>query len=218
MRRPGLHTRPAPGDAITQVARIVLAAAALSACTRSTAPDAYRSWLARDGHAADVAAYADFLRAEGVAEVVPMEDMLRTSRAWRRCGHAAHAVPPRATWPRIVPTLRLIARIEAETGLSLDAVRSGWRDETVNGCAGGAARSRHLENVALDIDLPPPSPKSVETGDAPLDRLCGFWRRHGKTEAMGLGFYTPTRIHIDTAGHRTWGNDHHRGTSLCVKT
>ena len=199
---------------------MALACCALAACSPSRSITPYRDWLAHDGHAAEVAAYIRFLAGEGVAGGVPMEHLLRTSRSWHRCGHAAYAVPPRELWPRMVPTLRLIAQIEAETGLSLDAARSGWRAEAVNRCAGGAARSRHRENVALDIDLPPQEPARpghTASSDIALERLCGFWRRHGQAEAMGLGFYTPTRIHIDTAGYRTWGSDHHRGTSLCVR-
>lgn len=139
----------------------------LAACARNEAPavDAWRDWLGRDDHAAEVAAYAAYLRTEGVEAVVPMPELLRTSRRWRDCGHDAWAVPPRALWPRIVPTLRLIARIETDTGLRLDAARSGWRSETVNRCAGGAARSRHLQNVALDIDLPASLPPARRHGD-----------------------------------------------------
>lgn len=227
-------TAPEPGmagGAATRASRtlrgigIALVVCILAACARNEAPaaDAWRDWLGRDNHAAEVAAYAAYLRTEGVEAVVPMPELLRTSRRWRDCGHDAWAVPPRALWPRIVPTLRLIARIETDTGLRLDAARSGWRSETVNRCAGGAARSRHLQNVALDIDLPASLPSPVGTAtdaggnDSPLTRLCGFWRRHGAQTAMGLGFYTPTRIHIDTAGRRTWGSDHRRGTSLCVR-
>lgn len=154
-----------------------------------------------------------------------MPALLRTSRRWRDCGRDAWAMPPRVLWPNIVPTLHLIARIEAETGLRLDAARSGWRSEPVDRCAGGAAGNRHLHNVALDvdlIDLPASAPAAggdaagARDIDSPLTRLSGFWRRHGAQASMGLGFHIPTRIHIDTAGHRTWGRDHRCGTSLCV--
>ena len=39
--------------------------------------------------------------------------------------------------------------------------------------------------------------------------------RHGAEHRFGLGFYSPTRIHVDTAGFRTWGRDYTRRTSLC---
>lgn len=195
-----------------------------AACTRSQPPtaDAWRDWLARDAHGAEVMAYAAYLRDAGVGEVVPMSALLRSSRRWRVCGHDAWAVPPRALWPELLPTLRLIARIETDTGIRLDAVRSGWRSEAVNRCARGAARSRHLQNLALDIDLAtsPPAATAHAAGgsgaNSTMTLICGFWRRHGAQASMGLGFYSPTHIHIDTAGFRTWGSDHRRGTSLCV--
>ena len=73
----------------------------------------------------------------------------------------------------------------------------------------GASRSRHLGNAALDLDW-----------DAPPDgtaRLCAAWRRRGPGQRWGLGFYSPTRIHLDTTGFRTWGYDKHAGSSLCNK-
>ena len=62
--------------------------------------------------------------------------------------------------------------------------------------------------MAIDFDLP-------ASADA-VPRLCAFWRTHGPALKLGLGFYSPTTIHVDTAGFRTWGSDHHRATSLCV--
>jgi len=46
-------------------------------------------------------------------------------------------------------------------------------------------------------------------------KLCEFWRKEGPQRHLGLGFYTSTQIHLDTAGFRTWGSDFHAGTSLC---
>jgi uncharacterized protein YcbK (DUF882 family) len=68
--------------------------------------------------------------------------------------------------------------------------------------------SKHRENRAIDFDLPPDSNN--------VARLCEFWRTQGAALNLGLGFYMPTAIHIDTGGFRTWGEDHHRATSLCV--
>jgi hypothetical protein len=78
----------------------------------------------------------------------------------------------------------------------------------MNTCAGGSARSKHLENRAIDFDLP-------KRGDN-VERLCAFWREHGQALNMGLGFYTATAIHVDTAGYRTWGGDYTWRTSLCT--
>jgi uncharacterized protein YcbK (DUF882 family) len=166
----------------------------------------YARW--QRAHAADVAAYQGFLDAHGVGRVVPMPQLLHTVRNWRHCGDE-FAVPPPATWPAIVPTLRLLAELRREGQLAgATRVASTWRSAAMNACAGGAARSRHLDNGAIDLDW-----------DAPPDgvaRLCAAWGTAGGRYAWGLGFYAPDRIHLDTGGWRTWGYDYHARTSLCV--
>lgn len=76
-----------------------------------------------------------------------------------------------------------------------------------NACERGSRLSRHLANAALDFDLP----AAVDAS-----RLCRFWRQQGAQHRFGLGFYDPRRIHVDARGHRTWGRDYTRRTSLCV--
>lgn len=105
------------------------------------------------------------------------------------------------------PTLQLLARLQTAGLADGSLVQSAWRPPALNRCSGGSAASHHLGNNALDLDLP--ATVSVQS-------LCNFWRLEGPKHRWGLGFYTPTRIHIDTAGFRTWGTDHHRATSLCV--
>ena len=166
----------------------------------------FEAW-ADAGHREDAAAYRAHLERRQLADVVPMQALLRTSRRWRICLHDEFATPPPALQPNIEATLRVVARLR-DAGLVDPALaRSGWRDARVNRCAGGATSSRHLQNNAIDFDLPE-RPGNVAA-------LCAWWRTHGPKARMGLGFYTPTAIHIDTAGFRTWGNDRTRRTSLC---
>jgi hypothetical protein len=162
----------------------------------------------REAHGDEVDAYARFLAANGVANVVPMPELLRTGRSWRRCG-SEFAVPPAASWRAMVPTLRLLADLRMRGELpGTVRIDSAWRDPAFNACAGGAPRSKHLTNGAIDLEwIAPPGA---------MDRLCKAWAREGATRAWGLGFYSPTRLHLDTAGFRTWGTDYHYGTSLCV--
>jgi uncharacterized protein YcbK (DUF882 family) len=167
----------------------------------------YARWLDA-GHRAEVEQYAAYLRSENVGDVVPMPALSRTARRWRLCGNIEFAVPPAELQPNMPPTLRLVARLRDEGILDPSMARSVYRDAAMNACAGGSARSRHLQNRAIDFDLP-------ERGDN-VERLCAFWREHGQALDMGLGFYTPTAIHIDTAGYRTWGEDHTWRTSLCT--
>jgi hypothetical protein len=187
------------------VAIVVLATLLFSADT-SDPHSRYLRWHRE--HAAEVGAYADFLAARGVGSVVPMRQLLRTGRSWRKCGEE-FAVPPRDAWPAIVPTLQLLAHLRGNGLLAGSSrVDSAWRSPPFNACAGGAPRSRHVTNGALDLEWISP-PGGVET-------LCAAWRRDGPAHAWGLGFYSPTRIHLDTAGFRSWGKDHHWPTSLCI--
>ncbi len=167
----------------------------------------YEAWLA-SGHRAEAQAYANDLRKQGVGDVVPMSALSRTARSWRQCRNDEFATPPEDLRKNMPPTLRVVAQLRDAGILDPALARSVYRDEAVNRCAGGSARSKHRENRAIDFDLP--------NSDS-IDRLCAFWREHGAALDLGLGFYTPTTIHLDTAGFRTWGSDHRRGTSLCIQ-
>jgi uncharacterized protein YcbK (DUF882 family) len=162
-----------------------------------------------DQHRAEIERYDAYLRAEGVADIVPAPGLLRTARRWRKCGKLEFAVPPEDLQANMPPTLRLVARLRDAGILDPRLARSVYRDAAMNTCAGGSGRSKHLENRAIDFDLP-------ARGDN-VDRLCAFWREHGQAANMGLGFYSPTTIHVDTAGYRTWGGDYTWRTSLCTR-
>ena len=174
---------------------------------RQPAKPRFDAWVDA-GHRDDVAAYRAHLARKALADVMPMEALLRTSRRWRICLHDEFATPPAGLQPNIEPTLRVVDRLQDAGLIDPALARSGWRESGVNRCAGGATGSRHLQNNAIDFDLP-------EGPDKVAD-LCAWWRRHGAATRMGLGFYTPTAIHIDTSGFRTWGTDRTRRTSLCV--
>ncbi len=167
----------------------------------------YARWLDA-GHRSETDAYAAVLHDEDVDGVVPALALARTARSWRMCGREEFGVPPAELQANMLPTLRLVARLRDLGILDPALARSSYRDPDLNACAGGSAGSKHLQNRAIDFDLPD-RPDNVA-------KLCAFWREHGEAANMGLGFYTPTAIHIDTAGYRTWGEDHHRGTSLCI--
>jgi hypothetical protein len=166
----------------------------------------FAAW--RPSHAHAVSDYLAFLDRHGVGDVVPVDQLLRSGRRWRVCGGQEFAVPPQENWPNLVPTLRLLADLRRRGVLGADTVVSVFRSSDFNRCEGGSSASRHLGNHALDLDLVPP-PGGVIA-------LCQAWRRDGARLRWGLGFYSSTKIHLDTAGFRTWGADHHAATSLCA--
>jgi len=175
----------------------------LAACAAQPPGDRFDTW--RKAHRVEVESYEDFLRTERVAGIVPMRDLLRSGRRWKRCGTEEFIVPPRDAWAAMPATLRVVSELHAAGAIDAPVVASSFRTPAFNRCEGGSAKSRHLANNALDFDL------RADAGQ----RLCDWWRWHGEAHAVGLGFYTPKRIHVDTTGFRTWGNDHTHRTSPC---
>jgi hypothetical protein len=169
--------------------------------------DTFAAWYG--ANRAEAEAYLAFLHAQGVGKVLPPRELFLRGRRWQACGGHAYAAPPRSRWPAAVPTLKLIGELRAR-GL-LDGARavSAYRSPAFNACEGGSAASRHLRNQAFDLEWTP--------GPGPVKALCAAWRRDGAGRGWGLGFYTPGRIHVDTAGFRTWGSDYHAATSLCLR-
>jgi hypothetical protein len=103
----------------------------------------YQQWL-KSGHEAQVAGYTAHLRDEGVDAVLPIPDLLRSGRRWRRCQAEEFSLPPRAQWSRMTPTLKLVAELRAAGVLKDARVASAWRSGEFNNCEGGSSRSRHL--------------------------------------------------------------------------
>ncbi|TFF35470.1 DUF882 domain-containing protein [Pseudomonas sp. RIT623] len=140
--------------------------------------------------------------------VVPIHQLLRSASDWRLCKASPFAVPPASHWPAVRSTLALTKTLDQQGILPQFEVVSAYREPRLNACAGGAPSSAHMRAFAVDLLLPPwadPNP------------LCRFWQQHGQAWSMGLGRYPSGRIHIDTAGYRTWGGDGGAGSSFCSK-
>ncbi|WP_206412016.1 D-Ala-D-Ala carboxypeptidase family metallohydrolase [Lysobacter enzymogenes] len=178
----------------------------LAGCAPATPEQRFELW--RTGVRADqIRAYSDFLVLHGVAAVAPLSQQLRSGRHWRRCGAEEFALPPRESWPASAATLHLIAELRAAGLIDGARIVSGYRAPDFNRCEGGSDGSRHLSGGAFDLELP------TATDGA---ELCAFWRRRGAATGFGLGFYDHRRLHVDTAGMRSWGLDYTRKTSPCL--
>jgi len=159
----------------------------------------------------DVTAIEAYLEKQGVADVLPLADILRSDARWRRCkAGQPFAVPPRNHWPAMVPTLRYI-RDELVPVTGPVRVVSGYRDPVANACFKGAKASRHLRFAALDL-----TPVNPLSRTDLIAKLCPLHARTGARFDVGLGIYAITRFHIDTAGHRRWGADYHAASSPCL--
>lgn len=165
---------------------------------------------ARGPDAAEVAGFRRFLAQQGVADVVPLAELLRSDARWRRCDLAPFAVPPRGQWRNIAPTLRYV-RDHVVPQVGRVRVVSAFRDPVANRCFGGASESRHLRFAALDLE-----PAAALERAELVPRLCQLHARNGQRFAVGLGIYKGVRFHIDTAGYRRWGHDFRAATSPCA--
>ena len=87
---------------------------------------------------------------------------------------------------------------------------SGYRNAALNQCAGGARESAHRHFYA--IDLTPLRPIGRE---GMIRSLCAIHRFRGEGYAIGLGFYSGLRFHVDSMGFRRWGSDGKSASSPC---
>ncbi len=170
----------------------------------------FATWQAADGNRQATERLQQFLIAEKVADVIPLDQLLRSDTQWLRCGAEPFAIPPNDKWPDMAPTLRLI-RDEIQPLLGPVEAVSAFRSPDINRCIKGASRSFHLEFRAIDM-----RPTKGVPRDELIEKLCALHARKGKALNMGLGIYKGTRFHIDTAGYRRWGHDHHAISSPCA--
>jgi hypothetical protein len=176
-----------------------------------TASD-FRAWLGSSpANRTGLTAFHDYLAAEGVASVIPMWQLTRTSSSWRQCGAEPFEVPPSDKWDRIIKTLKFV-RDEVVPAVGKVEALSAYRNEKLNACSDGAPRSAHREFFALDLT---PASKAVERGDM-IRSVCAAHAQDGREYDAGLGFYTGKRFHVDSSGFRKWGPNGKGATSPCV--
>ncbi len=193
---------------------ILLPFALLTACDKTPRQQEtarFAKWQQIASNKTDAAALQSFLNAKGVGTVIPLPQLLRSDTQWKKCGAAPFAVPPKAIWPHIVPTLKLI-RSEVEPLIGRIEAQSVFRGPDINRCVKGASQSFHLRFHAIDM-----RPAKGVTRAELIQKLCVLHARKGEALNMGLGIYRGTRFHIDTAGYRRWGQDHKAASSPCSK-
>jgi len=186
-----------------------LPALLLQGCLFRKPTDAERFAVWERKHRADIVEYQAFLDEKKVGDIVPIAQLLKSARDWKKCKAEPFTMPPRELWPNIVPTLQAVKKFKSEGVLVNPVAASVYRAPDLNVCAGGSPGSKHLRLNAIDFDIDA-SPASLET-------LCNAWKTSGPELNLGLGFYTPTRIHLDTMGFRSWGTDYTYKTSPCLQ-
>ena len=137
--------------------------------------------------------YEEFIEGLSLKHFHPEEVTLQGKR-WR--GNQRNSLPPENKWEAIVPTLWIadLARRQLEFRLT---ITSAYRSPDYNKAVGGAVRSQHLANTALDLI---PSKGRVEQL---YDQLIAM--RKGGAFKGGVGIYD-SFVHVDTRGkNATWG-------------
>jgi len=118
------------------------------------------------------------------------------------------AIPKRAWWPRMVPTLRLSDIVRARLGVPL-RVGNGYRPPWYNTLVRGSKRSQHKAFRAVDLDLVGDARDSIKIRTDFYRIACEVHLELGREYKMGLGLYRMwhgARVHIDAG--RWWGYRH----------
>jgi hypothetical protein len=172
----------------------------------------YQAWLARSpANREAVRAFRSYLDAQGLADVVPVWQLIRTSSSWRGCGADRFEVAPREKWDNIVTTLKFV-RDEVRPAVGEVEALSVYRNETLNRCSNGAPASAHRLFFALDL-----KPVSDDVSRAGMiSRVCRAHAARGGAYNAGLGFYSGLRFHVDSHGYRKWGADGRGASSPCA--
>lgn len=167
----------------------------------------------------EFAAFTDYLKAKKLDNIIPIWQLMRTDIALKsKCKRPAFIIPPRKTWPNIVPTLRLIKK-EIIPALGKVEVYSSYRTAAFNDCVGGASKSQHLRFSGLDLVA-----HDMDDRMELFRTLCALHRKIGPSEKFGLGAYFDprkpnsnriARFHVDAAGFRSWGFSKKSASSGC---
>jgi len=147
-------------------------------------------WIRQLGkECVDYANYIDRMRLGRVAvlQVVGYD--------YKQRGNVHNVIPPKRQWKYIKATLQVADRIGHELGMPASQIVSAYRSPAYNRRCGGASRSQHMYNRALDIRFP--------TSAYQVTRAARDLRARGLFKG-GVGSYS-SFTHVDTRGeNRDW--------------
>ena len=118
-----------------------------------------------------------------------------TSYANQLRGGVRNGLPPEELWPNIVPTLWVVDHLRGALGKPI-TLTSIYRSPFYNEAVGGAPRSQHKRNAAIDFQIRGATPLLARNRLVKL-RQAGMFKG-------GIGLYS-TFVHVDTRGRNaTW--------------
>jgi len=144
---------------------------------------------------------------------------LTTTRNYmpEKCYSKRFSIPPKHYWKNVVSSLQLLEKLNENEYFKTYTITAIYRDPQLNKCVGGAGKSKHLYNFAVDFHVLNPKESNEQDRKLLVQKMCQFWKKEGKNFKMGLGVYGNNRYHIDTQGYRTWGKDFKSISSPCLQ-
>ena len=140
----------------------------------------------------DHQSYAEFVRGLGLRYIEPWEILAPHKKVNKG---VQNSLPPRELWEKMAPTLLVADEIRHRLGSPLRTINSAYRSPCYNRTCGGATRSYHMKNQALDL--------MFDASPAKVARVAKQLRKEGFFKG-GVGTYR-SFTHIDTRGHNaTW--------------
>ncbi|NWK54579.1 DUF882 domain-containing protein [Verrucomicrobiaceae bacterium N1E253] len=145
-----------------------------------------QSWVQAKG--LDVNRYANYIKGLRLRNITPR---MVLAPHFKTRGRVANTLPPKSSWKKIGPTLKVIDRLSHEMGVPVKSVLSAYRSPRYNRAVRGKSRSYHMQNVAVDIQFHGASAWRVAS-------VARYLRKKRKFEG-GVGRYS-SFVHIDTRG------------------
>ena len=149
--------------------------------------------------------FDDYLASYGAGKYTCAEEMFGMPEAPRIEGRRPVAIPPRTLWANAIPTLRAFDEIREQWGRPLPI--RGYRPVDYNAAVGGAPRSIHQWNGAIDIKIRDSGATQSERTDFAL--LVARYTLDNPDDTWGFGVYNdpPTTVHLDSGyRRRSWEN------------
>lgn len=145
------------------------------------------SWVRAKG--LDVNRYANYIKSLRLRNITPR---MVLAPHFKTRGRIANSLPPKSSWKKMGPTLKVLDQLSREMGVPVKAILSAYRSPRYNRAVRGKSRSYHMANLALDIQFHGVSAWRVAS-------VARFLRKKGKFEG-GVGRYS-SFVHLDTRGY-----------------
>ncbi|MGB0774576.1 MAG: YcbK family protein [Akkermansiaceae bacterium] len=150
-------------------------------------PGIPQSWVKLKG--SNVNRYANYVKSLRLKNITPR---MVLAPHFKTRGSVVNSLPPRSTWKKMGPTLKVIDRMASEMGAPVKAIISAYRSPRYNRAVGGKSKSYHMSNQATDVVFHGVSPWHVAS-------VARFLRKKRKFEG-GVGRYSGF-VHVDTRGY-----------------